>query len=354
MSLYDDTISEIEQKKKNKEAGKFNGIPFFLERYREYFDSFEKGNYIGILANSGVGKSRFMRSIIYDMIEFSMMNDYKVKLLYFALEDDKKQINKKIIAHYLYCKHGISLSQSYLNSIHEPLPDKYLELIKKNEKFWRMLEDIVYIINDATSPNEIQYHCEKAHAKYGKEYHMIAFIDNYANITKDPEDKSEWESVRRLSRNIVRLNLCKKLDMTVIALLQCDVETEKNTFRNVGAKGLISIEPNASSLGDVKVIIRDFFVLFGLFSPWRYEIKEYPYSGAYSVEILRGRLLALLMLKNNNGEIGPRLAMHMDAKHEVFKELPKIEDTTELQRLYTDILNEEKMKREKNFKNKLF
>src|SRR5690349_19411037 len=100
--IYDHILKDIRQKKENKEQGRYNGIPFPFKRYTPYIPSINKGDYVGLLGSTGAAKSRFVRFLIYYILEFSWTNDYPVKILYFALEDPKEQIYKKIIAHYLY------------------------------------------------------------------------------------------------------------------------------------------------------------------------------------------------------------------------------------------------------------
>jgi len=53
MSLYDKLLKDIEQKKKHKESGNHNMIPFCFPRYKEYFDGFSPGDYIGLLGSTG-------------------------------------------------------------------------------------------------------------------------------------------------------------------------------------------------------------------------------------------------------------------------------------------------------------
>jgi hypothetical protein len=353
-NLYEKTIAGIKAKKQVRESGKYNGIPFPFERYRDYFDTIEKGNYIGLLASSGIGKSRFTRNLIYHIVDFCISTGYKAKIILFALEDEDEQVFKKIIAHYLYVRHNISVSNRYLNSVDSPLSDEYLKIIEKDEKFWNLFNSIVYIVNDCLTPNQMKMACDKLNKEFGQTHHLIAVCDNYANIIQDPQDASEYLAVKRFSRNIARLYLCKELKFSVIGICQADIETEKNTFRNAGTKSLISVEPNSSSLGDVKVIVRDFYVLFGLFSPFKYEIKEYPFSGAYNIDILRNRFLSLLMLKNNNGELAPRLGMYFDGKHEIFTELPSIDNKEAMQKIYDEIIESEKLRREKFSQKRLF
>lgn len=220
--LYDRVLRDILEKKEHKEKGGFNGVPVPFTKYSEYFDTFDKGNYIQLLGPTGSGKSKFKRHLIYSMVEFAHANDYPLLILDFSLEDSELQVSKTRMTHYLWKRHNVDLSQKYLDSRETPLDQKYIDLIQKDELFWRKFEHTVAVIDYATSPNQIHEQCEKAYEKYGKTHHIICFFDNYANIIRDDSDESEWAAVRRFSRNIVRLRLCKTLGMTCIGILQQD------------------------------------------------------------------------------------------------------------------------------------
>lgn len=353
MSYYEQVVlKDIIEKRERRINGSFNGIPLPFSRWQEYFPSLDKGMYYGILGNSGLGKSRFIRhTFLYETLKFSWKNNYPVKIIYFALEDGKLLVYKKLIKHYLWERHRINLPAKYIESKDLPLAQKYLDVLEGDKEFYKILEDSVYIINNATTPSEIYKVCMKVIEQFGHERHIIAIIDNYSNITKDPHHKTEWEAVRELSRNMIRLDLCLKHHMTVIAVLQTDFDTEKFTARNAGKAGISAVEPNMGSIGDVKVIARDMFALLALFSPWKYEITRYPYSEGYNIEVLRDRFRSVLMLKNNEGEMAPRLPLLFDGGNEVFTELPRLEEKEKLDQLYQQIIREEK---EKLGKMKLF
>lgn len=355
MSLYDEVLSDIQVKKERKEKGLYNGIPFPFEKYREYVSSIDKGMYYAILGGTGTGKSRLMRHLfIYEPLKFAMKNAYPVKILYFALEDSRSLTMKKIMIHYLWERHGITLHPKYLDSKDIPLDDKYIDLLVKDSAFYRKFDETVFIINGATTPSEIHKQCLGAYEKYGKSHHIIAIIDNYSNVTRDKHHSTEWDAVRELSRNIIRLDLCKDKNMTVVGILQTDMETEKNTFRNAGKGGIASVEPNLGSIGDVKVVAKDCYNLWALFNPWRYEIKKYPHSEGYNVDILRNRFRSLIHLKNNEGELAPRLGLWFDGLRETFDEMPSVNEKETLEKLYRKIEIEETEKREKLARKSLF
>lgn len=346
--LYDEILREVEEKKERRERGLFNGIPFPYVKWRDFIPSIDKGMYMGLVAPSGVGKSRFIRkTFIYDMYKFACENRYPVKIIYFALEDAKSPVYKKMICHYMWERHRIDIAPYQLESKFMGLDDRILNILRIDRRFFEELESSVVIVNDCTTPSEIVNYCQKIDDAYGETHHIIAIIDNYSNITRDSHHKTEWEAVRELSRNHIRLNLCKKRNMTVIAVLQTDIDTDKNAFRTANSAPISSLEPNTSSIGDIKVIVRDMFYLFGLMHPWKYEIKKYPYNDGYDVEILRNRFRALLMLKNNEGEMAPRLPLLFDGKHEGFTDMPSLTDKPALDKLYGQILAEETERKER-------
>jgi hypothetical protein len=313
-------------------------------------ESIDKGVYHGLLSGPGNGKSYWMRySFIYEPLRFSLETGYKIKILLFALEDSKMQIYKKLIAHYLWIRKGVYISKKLIDSKSTPLPDKYLKMMEDESEFFDIFENSVYIIDDKTDPDSILDTCLKAHAKFGEDYHMIAIIDNYSNISQG-EYKSKYEAVTTFSSQHIRLNLCKKLNWSVLAILQGDMDTEKYAGRNA-ANGLASaIEPTLGSLGDVKIISRDMHIIWALFNPWRYGMLTYPNSKGYNIDNLRDKFRSLIMLKNNLDSMAPRLPLYFDGSKGIFWELPSVTDEEALQRIYLQVLEDEKKIRESRSK----
>lgn len=350
MSFYKDSfLKETKEKKERREKGEYNGIPIDYENYRNYVESIDKGVYYACLSGPGNGKSYWMRdTFIYKPLEFSEKTGYKVKILYFALEDSIMQIYKKVCAHYLYKRHGILISQKLLDSKEEPLPDRYLNILEEDSEFYENFEENVYIYNDDIDPDSILKRCNHIHKLYGKEYHIIVLIDNYANISQG-NFKSKYEAVDTFSREYVRLHMVKKLNMTVVAILQSDLDTEKFATRNAGGN-ISAIEPSLGSLGDIKIITRDIMIIWALFNPWRYNIPKYPNSKGWNIECLRNKFRSLIMLKNNLGEMAPRLGLFFEGNKGVFTELPSIDEEEKLQRIYVKVMENERKFRESRSK----
>lgn len=258
MSFFkDEFLKEVLNKKEKKERGEYNGIPLCFLNYRNYVNSIDQGVYYGLLSGTGNGKSYWTRYVfIYEPLEFALKTGYKVKILLFALEDSKMQLYKKLIAHYLWVHQGVYISQKLIDSKEEALPDKYLKLMENEEEFFKVFEETVSIINDKLNPDEILDTCLKAHEKFGEEYHMLAIIDNYSNITQG-DYSNEYEAILKLSREYIRLKLIKELNWSVLAIMQSDQDSEKYAARNTSSGNITSIEPNIGSIGKIKIIAQD-------------------------------------------------------------------------------------------------
>lgn len=349
MSYYkDEFLKDVLIKKQRKEQGLSNGIPTPFKRYADSFPYIEPGMYYQILGETGIGKSTFARHMfVYETLKFSWENNYPVKIIYFALEDGKMLVYKKFVKHYLYERHGVILPQKYIDSKDMPLAQKYVDLLEADAEFYEIFENSVAIINDATTPSQIYDYCTKVYHKFGNSHHLIAIIDNYSNIIPEAHHKSDWDAIRELSRNKIRLGLCKKMNYTVIGILQMDFESVKNSARNAGKGAIVNIEPNMASIGDAKVVARDSFVILALFNPNRYDIKAYPFADGYNIEVLRDRFRSVLMLKNNTDNMASRLALYFDGSVENFTELPSYEEKDKLDVIYQKVLAEEKERRER-------
>lgn len=343
--LFNKVLEDILEKKARKESGKHNGIPFPFERFREYIAEIEPGSYIGLLGASGIGKSKLTRNIfLYNALDFSLKYKYPLKIIYFALEDPAKKVYKNLLCHYLYTRHKHSTSLLMLESKSSfTLSAETIELLKKDEEFYQWLDKNVLIIDDCVTPDTIEARCELLKKAIDPEDHVIVIIDNYANLVPD-EGKKDWDAVRYFSRNIVRLKFCKEYNWTTVAVLQEDIETEKNRFRSIaaGKTTIGALEPNGSSIGNAKIIIQDLFYALGIFSPHRYDLTSYPNSRGYNVDILRNNFRGLNLFKNNEGEIG-RVGLYFD-KHEVFHQLPPTTDEPTLKKIYDKVDEEFKAK----------
>lgn len=310
-----------------------------------YQPTIEKGLYYGLLGASGIGKSKFTRyTYIYEPLKFSQETGYPIKILYLALEDSKEYLYKNILVHYLYEKFNIKLPLYVLESQTSPLPDQYLLYLEQMSDFYtKVFEPNVIILDNAFTPDNIKTAVLRFHERYGADNHCIVIIDNYSNVI-GATTESDWDAIKYLSRNIIRQVFCKK-GITTVSVLQLDQETEKFVYRNANKLSASNLEPNAGSIADAKIVIKDMHSVHALFSPFKYGIEHYPHRDGYDITILRNRFRSLLHIKYNLGEAAPRMGLYVDGLAETFSQMPVLDEKEKLDSLYEQIRKEEEEKR---------
>lgn len=364
--LFDKVLANIEKNKQVKESGGHLGIPYPLPRLSEYIPIIDKGQSIGVLGGTGVGKSRITRYLyLYVPYRFYKETGYKVKILYFPLEDNAEKVYRNCICNYLYDEHEILISPEELSSKKRILPDFVLEKIKEARDYFSEFEDIVEFVDEVSTPRGILDYCQKFALKVGKinkvtiytkegikrevedyssDTHTIVVLDNMSNLDADPADgiNTEREAMVTLAKNYVREALCNFYNFTVVQVIQLSFDKEKQQFTHSGMTILSKLEPSLDGIGEAKVIARSMHLIFGLFDPSRFELIHYPIpsrkdpDNCYRIDILGGRFRAIKVLKNNDGESGLRIGVLFNALSENIQELP-LPKTDEIDNIYKSL-----------------
>ena len=94
--------------------------------------------------------------------------------------------------------------------------------------------------------------------------------------------------------------------------------------------------PTLDGLGDNKTTQRDFNVIMGLYSPFRYGVPNYF---NYDVTFFKDNIRFLEILGGREGGAGTICPLYFDGAVNFFKELPKPHDEENLRRVYRKIEN---------------
>lgn len=353
------TYEDVIKKSENKRDGIIDGIPFPFERFSDYIPSIDRGSHTGLIGSSGTGKSTIARELfVFAPLTFGLKADYPVKVFYFALEDDEVSIIKKSMLYYMYKECNLEMTYWGINSKKRPLNDNEKRCLDQSAAYLKNFMNNLFIIDDCFTPNQIRSRMDEFEAKgYIKQGdHVIVIIDNFSNITPDL-DETKHAAIGRLSAEIIRMDFCKKRGYSALSILQTDIESDKNSFRNAGTgkMSLAAIEPSTASIGDNKTVVRSFHSMLGLFNPWKYEIGNYPSADGYDISVLKNNFRSLLLLKSNNGEqTNARLGLRFRGGPGVFEELPSLLEKEQLEYIYTELRNIELAKRERNAQSKMF
>ncbi len=364
MSLYKIVTESIIRNKENKERGHFNGIPFPFPKLAKFIPVIDKGMSLGLLGSTGSGKSKLSRFLgLYHPYFFAKKNNYKIKILIFALEDDVIKVYKNIICHYLFELYQIKISIVELDSKGDRcLPDFVLEKIKEAEEFFKEFERDVVLINGVSEPKEMFALLEK-HARsvgkvvpytveingeqrrqlrYESDYHTVVIIDNFANIDRDANHGTDREAIVELAKKYIRERCCNFYNFSVIQVLQNDFQSERPAFTTTGKTIATKLEPSLASIGEAKTVSRSQHLVLSLFNPHSFELIRYPMLSeqnaekAYDIGILGNRFRSLKVLKFNDGEVGIRSGIMFDAFSETWEELPS-PDSDEMKTIYNKI-----------------
>lgn len=373
MGLFKKVRDEILENAYLKEQGKYTGVPVPFKRLADYIPVWDKGQSIGVLGSTGVGKSRFARSVfIYQTYKFYKETGYKLKVLYFPLEDNKEKVYKNVIAHYLYEEHGITISINEMDSKGDSALKPFVqEKIVEAEDYFEEFEKVVTFIDGINEPSKIYAECKKFALKLGEieeyyvtiegqkvkqfryesDYHVFCLVDNMSNL--DTENLDERRTMVQFAKDYVRAKLCNFFKWTVIQVMQADFQTERKQFNRDGEVIVAKLEPNLASIGDAKTIARSMHLILSLFDPNRHDLLQFPKPSkkhpdkCYDIGILKHRFRSLRVIKNNDGATDMRIGLLFNALAESFEELPAY-GTPELAQIYAKLKGKPVYQKQKN------
>lgn len=351
MSLFDRTFDHMNNRRERRLSGKINCIPWGLSRFEEHSPGIEQGTYYLNTANSKVGKTQITDWLyVFNPIRQIIDNNLNVKLkiFYFSLEMTAQEKMLSAFSNILWMKEGIRISPKDLTSTKDILDAEILETVKKYDKYFKKIEELVTFIDDIRHPTGIYKTLEKYAHENGKMYYkdiktsegVVKSFDYY-----EPNDPDEYvmcvidhiglidnqkfngkqldlrESIGVLSsKYLVRLRNRFNYIPVVIQQQASSQESIENAKAN-------KLKPTLDGLGENKTTQRDCNVAFGLFSPFRHEIPRY-YN--YDITFFRDNIRFLEILANRGGSGGAICPLYFDGAVNYFKELPEPNDEQQL------------------------
>jgi len=366
MSLFQQLYAEILQDKQDFKTGKLKYIPLPFDRFGELFPGIQKGKNIIVTANSGVGKTKFIKFLVTNVIPNFIKNNKKLscKIVYFAMEDNYRKFWKSIIAMYLYIEFEIEISETDLNSVGGELDDDVAEAIGKLNDVMEYLEEIIDVVDYINNPFGIYKYLRAYATMHGTFYDEDGNelpVDDVGNIGfKDEDGKiiSHWTEyvpddpynfmfvvldnldhlipeknmtkgnpIREWTEKYAASLLCRKMGFTIFNLQQQVSSKEEKQFTVTGKNINEKLEPSLDGLGNSKESQRDMDLVLGIFAPNRYDIKDHR---GYNIGILKNNYRQIRILKDRDfGRDGLRLHCFFDGACNYFAELPKPKDLSD-------------------------
>jgi hypothetical protein len=111
------------------------------------------------------------------------------------------------------------------------------------------------------------------------------------------------------------------------------VVIQQQAFEGEGNEAfkLNKVRPSVAGLGDSKYTSRDSNVVLGLFSPFRFGIENYL---GYDIKKFKDNIRFLEVIVNRDGQMGGILPLYFDGATCTFAELPKPNDSANMQQVY--------------------
>lgn len=361
--LFTRVLHCLEERRDRVLNGLLNCVPLAFSRFKRVWPGVERSRYYMISANQKIGKSKLGDFIfVYEPFFYMMRHpdQIRVKVLYFTLEIDKKEKFCEFLCHLLFRLSGgeIRVSTTDLKSTDSdrPVKQEILDLLQTEEyqKYIKAFEECVEFIDDIKNPTGINKYCRGYAMEHGKlhftkkirkdefsgdpveydaidyyepddpEEYRIIMLDNASNLTKE-SNMNLMDTITKMSKYFITLR--DQLGFTPV-LIQHQNQAQEG-IENIK---LDKLKPSANGLADCKTTIRDINTAIGLYSPFKYGLREYE---GYDITKFKNNIRFMeIMEDRDNGAGGMICPLYFDGATSFFAELPRANDITGLQEIY--------------------
>ena len=378
MSRFKQVMGNLRLRRERVLNGLYNCIPFPFPRFRAWVPGIETAKFIVVTANQKVGKSKFCDYLfVYEPLFFILEHpEMRVKVLYFTLEMSPEEKYNEFLCHLLFRLDGIEVSPTELKSTDRdhPIDEKILELLEsdKYQRYIKAFEDMVEYIDGQRNPTGINKYCRDyalAHGhlnfKKGKrkdpitdkiidadvvdndnpytpddpEERRIIIIDNASNLSLESGLK-KMETIDKMSKYGITL----RNQLSYIFVL---IQHQAQAQEGIENQKLNKMKPSSDGLADCKTTTRDANMVIGLYSPFKYGLREYE---GYDITKFRNHIRFMEVIEDRDyGASGQICPLFFDGAVSTFNELPRPEDKEGLQHVYNYIESLKGRKTNKSF-----
>lgn len=359
-TLINRVVAGLKERRNRLLNGQLNRIPSPFERFSNDFIGIEQGCYYTITSFTKGGKSQFTSfTFIYKPLMFCYYTkaDIDIKILYFPLEETPERIMQRFISWLLYdlSKGKIRITPKDLRSTISPVSQEILDAINSDEiqNILKYFEEHVIFPDEAGNPTGIFKYCVKYAEEHGKAYTKVGkYKDDFGVIQErqvfdryEQDNPNEYrlviidtinlidtergmtlkQSMDKLSEYCAKY-LRNRYHYSPVIIQQQAFEQEGNEALKIGR-----VRPSVAGLGDSKYTSRDSNIVLGLFSPFRFALKEYE---GYDISKFKNNIRFLEMIVNRDGEMGGLCPLFFDGTVCQFSELPRPDDNEGIKKVY--------------------
>lgn len=180
----------------------------------------------------------------------------------------------------------------------------------------------------------------KSHFEEGSGTHHLLITDTI-NSLKIEQGQTQTTNIDRFSGDYCK-ELADYYGVTCINLQQADKQQDINEYNFKGNRIEYKTIPSKSSLAYSKHTNDHANIVMDLYSPYSYNIKQYPFEGAkdqvYDITKWENNWRRLNISKNRDGDAPAECAMYFNGKIAEFQYLPKPEEFHRNPKLYDKYL----------------
>ena len=172
-----------------------------------------------------------------------------------------------------------------------------------------------------------------SYKKHDPKHYVIMLVDHISLLETEmdgPTMLTQWQAMHKFSSKYC-LHIRDKFGFIPVVVQQQASDKERIEVNYKGSTVEQKLEPSLDALGDNKTTQRDANVVLGLFAPNRYSIQEHR---GYDMGFFKDRYRSLSILKDRDGTANKKVALFFNGAVDFFKELPRVEDTENLSKVY--------------------
>lgn len=363
MNLVNRTLEYLQDRRNKLLNGGINSIPSPFVRFRSEFVGIEQGKYYVTTAATKGGKTQFTSFMfLYTPLLYAYNNPDKIRLkvFYYPLEETPEDITKRFMSYLLNDLSGgeIHISPADLQSTDnsKPVPQEVLDALKGEEfqKILKFYEDTI-VFSPSRNATGVYREVKEYMEEHGTVHRRPQTVKDDFGNTKEvqvfdhytPNDSDEYVivifdhlSLIQTERGMTLKQSADKLSEYFVILRNrynvTPVLVQQQAFdmESLDAFKANKLRPTAQGLADSKYSARDSNVLLGLFNPFKHELPEYQ---KYDITKLKDKCRFLEVVLNRGGSSGGLIGLYFDGAVCEWAELPRSENTAELQKVYNYI-----------------
>lgn len=337
----------------NKErflSGKFNCIPFTLDRFSNYAPGIIRGNFDCITASSSVGKTTLAKYLyVFSAIEFAIQQKLDLKIIYFALEESEQQFDYSLLSYLSKKQKNLRYNIVEFEAFNAVIPDKDMaeidnlkSLFAEYKSYVRVVDNIynsyglyktvrdfarergTFFMNDTklTSDDLIKNDSWNKYVPHNPEEFVIIVSDHCSELHWAKDEKDLFDAIGNWTK-YQRHYICKRFNYNC-----CAVQQQAAAQESLDNFKLNKLRPSLNGLADNKLTGRSYLNIYGLFAPSRHDLETYmdyntsPYFRTITV------------IKQRYGHVGAELPIFFDGKTGYMRTMPKVDDKVNLQTVY--------------------